>query len=570
VRRFGDEQHPTIPPAQDFGEHAFRFAILTGNTIVGDIVIEGDPAFVERQFRSVILDVLVVIIVAVLVAFEIMVAIVTNSLSRPLDQLHALLRRQSRGDFSIRLGQEIRTSIDRVTARFSDHSRDLNARFGRLLAHCSACGRQFSALNELRALGARCGLSGETSVSPRISDIVDMRLPLFLFVLAEELSKSFLPLYVRAAAPGETWMSEEVIISLPLIAYLFALIVLSSVSERIMKWLGTRRAFLLAAAPVLVSHLGLGLSDSVAEIMLWRGVAGAGYAIATIACQDYALAAGSGGQRPRAIGSFIAVIISGTFCGTAIGGVLADRIGQSNVFFVGAGLVCVAGLMAFIMITGKHETHSPLATRAGRPRSVFSAFRSIEFVVLLFGIAIPANVLLAAFLWYLVPLLLADSGAMPADIGRAVMLYYWMLLIVTPRSAQLLDRMPVASTLVTFGSLLSGLALLVVGQWQGFWPILAAIVMAGVGQSLLRAPMVEIALRIGESRPEEIDASTVLAALRTFERVGSMAGLFLTAFVANKMGYGAATSVTGYMVIAGAIVFAVSKRFAVDAKEKSR
>jgi MFS family permease len=551
----GQAQPSSITPS------AFTFPILTRNTVVGDIVIEGDRAYVERQFRDVFLDVLVVVLVAVLVAFEVMLAVVTASVSKPLDRLHLLLERQSQGDFSGRLRHEVATSLDRVAARFSDHSEDLSSRFARLLGRCSGDRSDPSSLERLDETGQRFGLTGDMPAPIRLTDVVDMRLPLFLFVIAEELSKPFLPLYIQAAMTGEGWISKEIVISLPLVAYLVALAALSPVAGFITERYSRRQTFLAALLPVAISHVGLSLSDSVAEIVLWRGVAGAGYAVATIACQDYALGAIRGGLRARAIGSFVAVIIGGTFCGTAIGGVLADRIGQSNVFLVGAGLVCIAGLMALPMLSREHLARLRRTESSTSAGGMLSAFANLRFVTLLFGIAIPANVLVAAFLWYLVPLMLADVGSSPADIGRALMLYYLVIVLVAPPVTQLIGRPLSANAMVVVGGLVSGLALVIVTHWHGFWPIAAAVAIAGIGHSLIRVSQIEIALQIDETITRGAGAMATLGALRTFERAGSIIGLLLAAIVASELGYIKTAAITGYCVIAGAGVFALANRW---------
>ncbi len=392
-------------------------------------------------------------------------------------------------------------------------------------------------------------------------DVVDIRLALFLFVIAEELSKPFLPLYIQAAMTGDGWVSKEIVISLPFLAYLIALAALSPVTSFMTERYSRRQIFLAALAPVAISHVGLSLSDSVTEIVFWRGVAGAGYAVATIACQDYALGAIKGRHRSRAIAGFVAVIIGGTFCGTAIGGVLADRIGQSNVFLVGAGLVCVAGLIALPMLSSERFASPRPAETSTSNRGVLSAFADPRFVALLFGIAIPVNVLVAAFLWYLVPLMLAEVGSSPADIGRALMLYYLVILLIAPRVAPLIGRPLSANTMVIAGGLVSGLALVIVTHWHGFWPIAAAVAIAGIGHALIRAPQVEIALQIDETMTRDTGVMATLSALRTFERAGSIIGLLLTAAVATQLGYARTAAFTGYCVIAGAGAYALASRW---------
>ncbi len=537
-------------------EKSFVFPILTGNDLVGEIAVEIDRAYVKQQFRNVFLDVLVVILVAILLAFEITVAVTATSLRKPLDQLYMLLEGQARGDFSGRLRQVTTTSIDRVAARFSDHAEDLNARFGRLLDRYSRSEIHADALSRLRDLGSRFRLAGTVPRTLRLTDIVDIRLPLFVFAAADELSKPFLPLYVRSMIAGETWLSEAVIVSLPLIAYLVALVALSPVSGLIAERLSPRRAFLVALVPVAASHIGLSISSSAAEIILWRGVAGAGYALATIACQEYALAAVSAGRHTRAAASFVAVVIGGTFVGTAIGGVLADRIGQSNVFLVGAVLIGVAAVVALGMLSGARAEQPHKQSAAVGFSGFLSVFRDLRFVALLFGIAIPANVLMAAFLWYLVPLMLADLGSSPADIGRALMLYYLLTVVVAPWVARLADRYSSTAIMLTIGGVISGLALIALSWESGFWAITATIAAAGVAHAFIRAPQVAHVLELSQSASTK-GRGVMLAALRTFERVGSILGLLLTAFLVGKIGYTTAVGITGISVATGALLFAV-------------
>ncbi|MDX1486999.1 MAG: MFS transporter [Acidiferrobacterales bacterium] len=537
-------------------EKSFVFPILTGNELVGASVVEIDRTYVRRQFRNVFLDVLVVILVAILLAVEITITVTATSLRQPLDQLYMLLERQMRGDFSGRLKQVTTTSLGRVAARFSDHAEDLNTRFGRLWDRYASSETYADIRNRLQDLGGRFTLTGTLPRTLQLTDVVDIRLPLFLFAMAEELSKPFLPLYIRSMITGEPWLSEAVIVSLPLIAYLIALVALSPISGFLAERLSPRRACLLALVPVAISHVGLSISSTVAEIILWRGVAGAGYAVATIACQEYALAAASFGRHTRAAAGFVAVVIGGTFCGTAVGGVLADRIGQSNVFLVGAVLIVVAAVVALGMLSAESAKHTHRESGAGVFRGFLSVFRNGRFVALLFGIAIPANVLVATFLWYLVPLMLADLGSSTADIGRALMLYYLLTVIVAPWVARLADRYSSTPMMLTIGGVISGVALMALSRLSGFWPITATIAVAGVAHAFIRAPQIAHALEISRSAPAEGQA-LMLGALRMFERVGSVFGLLLTAFLVGEIGYTTAVGMTGIGVTTGALLFAV-------------
>ena len=79
----------------------------------------------------------------------------------------------------------------------------------------------------------------------------------------------------------------------------------------------------------MMAHLGLYAASSTIEIIIFRTLIGMGYAIATLVCQDYVLDVVPKSMRNRSLGLFTSAMFGGVFAGTAMGGVLADRLGLS-------------------------------------------------------------------------------------------------------------------------------------------------------------------------------------------------------------------------------------------------
>jgi hypothetical protein len=80
---------------------------------------------------------------------------------------------------------------------------------------------------------------------------------------------------------------------------------------------------------------------------------------------------------------------------------------------------------------------------------------------------------------------------------------------------------------------------------------------AGIAHAGIRAPQIVLALRIAERDLPRVGPAPVLGGLRLFERVGSIAGLLLTALLATRFGYVQTIGIIGLSVLIGAIAFAM-------------
>lgn len=526
----------------------YRSSILSRNAVAGEILIEVDRAFLREQFTDVFLDIAVLVLVILLFTFELIRSAVLRQVVGRFRQVRWLAAEQAAGRFGHRFAASAVDALGRLSNRLSDHAIDLHERVARLTAVADA-----ALQDRLAGLRLKYGINGREPAILRLADPGDIRLPLFLFATGEELSKPFLPLLVRNAALDGGWPLPDLVVSLPIVAYLIALIVLSSFAGRLASRFVPTTIFLVALAPVAVSHIGLSFAATPLEFILWRAIAGAGYALATIACQDYALRAAGSRGNAAAMSGFVAAVIGGTFCGTAVGGILADRIGTGPTFIFGALLVAAAAIIATRMMAGSTATLPAPAIRREEPRP--SVFRNARFVALLFGIAIPMHVLMAAFLWYTVPLALDELGARPADIGRALMGYYLLTIFVVPWTARFVESFSLSAVIAGLGGLVSGAGLLLLSQWYGFWTIVAAIALAGIGHGMIRATVVAVAVGSTKGGPDSPEAAANLGALRTFERAGSILGLMATAMIAVTLDYQALAGLTGCFVLAGASVF---------------
>lgn len=516
----------------------FSLPILAGNELVGQIVVEVSPQFVETRLRDVFLDIVVIALVATLVALELVLMVAIGSVGKPFARILHLLNQQREGNFVHQVRPGGLSGLGRVAARLNDHAADLSERLAALpaAARVRLAGRIEARIAEGRP------------VRLRLSDFNDIRLALFLFSVATEIAAAFLPVYARTAARPD-WFSANLAAAAPLALYLVTVAALSPFGGALARRFGARRLFLASVPPTALALMAMGLSDSVVAISLWRAVIGVFFAIATVACHEYAIRAAGDERSARPAGAFVAVIFGGVFAGSALGGIIAGRFGFETAFFAGAAIALLSGAVGLATMMGRAGDPDPQAQSVAK-RAGLAWRLHPRFLLLLAGIVAPMNAATAIFVWYLTPLMLAAAGSGPAENARVVMLYYLAIVLLGPMVAQLSDGRLGPVVLVVTGAVTSGLALLSLDLWGGFWAVTAAVAGLGVGHALIRAPQYALALRLA-------DGSGSLSAVRLIERGSALLGLLLSAVFLAGIGAELIIRILGALVLTGAAACAI-------------
>lgn len=527
------------------------YPIKSDGEQIGYIIIDVDTGYIASEFENVLLDLGVVALVAILLAFEVLVVMMSVSLTAPFNRLQHLVTLQAAGDFSRRIESRGRHAVDLIGAFLSERAEALHRGFAR------AGGDDRS--RTLEDLQSRYGLSAQRPKLMVFSYLNDIRLPLFLVAAASQLPLAFFPLFTRAAYNPLTWLDLGVVIALPIAGYQLAILLGSPYARPLANRFGYRGFMLLMSVPTIVAYVGLYFATNVIEIILFRTVSGFGYATIMLACQDYVLDVAPKQQRSRSLGVYSGVLFAGIFCGTAMGGVLADRLGQETVFLVSAALMLLAGLLVYRLIPGRRAQTPVEQTPADTSSvSIWAPLGNLRFAALVFGIAIPASIVLQTFVAYLATLYLSELGASAADIGRTLMGFFLMIALVGPATARVTDGRVDPAMMALAGAVLSGVSLLAGAVWGTQLGILVAVWGAGIGQGMARGPQVSVAISMAESDLRHLGSNSVLGSLRTLERGGSIIGLVLVALLSSHIGYPAAIAVIGVWAIAGAVAYAAS------------
>ena len=538
---------------------------------LGMVHIGIDDQFVANVLLEVMLDVVVVLVVSLFFTLELLNFMAGARLASGLGEFQHQVDRMRAGDFTatarIRANDEIGRMLRRIDAAI-DH---LNVRYEFLVGELEeklrgAAGTRREALKpavaaleavrqRLRFGSARKEGDGDEMNLNRI------RAPLFAFILAEELTRSYLPNYVNQLLVVIPGLSPQVVIGLPIM--LFMLIValgqpyLGSWSERV----GRRSAMLIGATIATIGFGGTAFAINLYDLLLWRSLCAVGYAMVFVAAQGYVLDRTGQHNRAQGFALFIGAIMVATVCGPSIGGILADNIGFRLSFAVSA-VISVVSLIAIARLPSAEvrSQSSGRPSRGPRMREITALIVNRRFMTLTGLAAVPAKIILTGVCFYLVPLYIVSIGNTSAMAGRMLMVYAVMMVLIVPLSANLSDTSLRRDRYVTVGLLISGLSGMLLLVSDSFLVLFGVVFLLGLGQALSIAAQSAL---VSEHCQEEIRIyghDAVYGVYRLLERLGNALGPLLASLLVVFLGYkGAFVAISALVLVCG-VAFATFSR----------
>lgn len=538
-----------IATGQTTGAGFASAEIMSGGQAVGHVIAHTNPAFVVEQMQSVFFDSIVILMAVTLVAVEIVVVLTGFSITEPLRKLEKAISLRAKGD----LGVYENSTRDTLPKRFVDQLNAMNTALAERVA-----GLRRAGVRAVDHIAERYHLDRRDA--PSEATIIDARIPLFVFCVAEELQKSFLPLFVAEYYQPSDFFDKNIMVGLPISCFMFVIAAITPFAGGLVDRFGNRRLFLLGLLPALAGYVGCYLARSADDIVIARSITAIGYAIITISAQSYIAAILTKENRAKGMAIFVGVLMAATMCGTAIGGILADWLGYKQVFLVSIGLASLAGVLGFMMLSRDVGVAQAGAKKAGAGSAIASLIQNSRFVLIVLFCAIPAKIILTGFLYLFVPIYLASLEASQSEIGRIMMLYSLIIIPVSPLASSFADRVNRNLAIVIGATIMSGIVLLGLYQSASVAAVLAVVAALGVVHAFIKAPLIVAAMEAAEQSPD-ITRTSALSLLRTSERIGSVAGPVLVAAMLVRLDYQTTAAVLGIAIAAIGLVMALISLF---------
>jgi len=532
---------------------------------LGYLLVGTDKGYVREQQLEIIYDILTTLMISMLITFEILFVMIALNLLDPLKQVIRILMEGEQGNFFCRsqegrsrdeLGNLIR-GLNRINQRIAEHyhrvldlTRISQIRLAAVLLEADADSGDHARDRLLER--------SRHPLTLQQGGLSNLRLPLFVFFFGSELSRSFLPLLAVDLYQPDMGIPRDFAVALPFSVYLVFFMVATPFAGVLTARFGPRRLFLLGLLPSLLGFGLTSITGDLLELVAFRALNGIGYAMVSIAAIGYIVDVS--GTRNRAQGMaifFNASMIAGV-SGSAIGGILADRLGYGLTFVVSALLTVAAAGLIWRLLPAAQPRQVAASSGGLRLRYLLTLLRNPRFVYLTLFCAMPTQIILTGFFFYLVPLYLSNLGNSTSVIGRVMMIYFLVVILVGPQVARLTDSRGLHRQAVSLGVLLAGLGMLLVGQYEGILTVALAILGLAVGNAMILSNQPSVLLAVTPEECRSLGQTTVLGIFRLLERAGGALGPFILAFLVARGGYQQATAIMGGFALACGIAFFLS------------
>jgi EmrB/QacA subfamily drug resistance transporter len=336
---------------------------------------------------------------------------------------------------------------------------------------------------------------------------------------------------------------------------------------------GRRKIFVIGLAIFSLSSLACGLAPNASFLIAARCAQGVGAALMNPATLSIITATFPPKQRGQAIGIWAGVSALALAIGPLVGGLIVDNIGWNWIFFVNVPIGVLGIVVSLLVIRESRDTsHEQSIDLPGLLTSGLALF-SLSYALIegnrkgwssaeILGLIAAAAVFLAAFIvlekrqrlpmldlslfkipsfvganvvallvslgmfgvFFFVSLYVQNIlGYSPTKAGAIFLPMTILIILIAPVAGKMSDRIG-GRWLMGGGMTILGISLLLyqrIGLHTGFWTLLPALILGGIGMALTMSPMTSVAMA---SVPVD-KAGVGSGVLNSFRQVGGALGI---------------------------------------------
>ncbi|HCL57758.1 MAG TPA: hypothetical protein DHW82_12230 [Spirochaetia bacterium] len=391
-----------------------------------------------------------------------------------------------------------------------------------------------------------------------------IRFTSFIFFFGESLPLSFLPIYIQkvyAENPVSFFgFSEETLMSIPISAYMFGVSIFVLLAGHLSKKMSSRNIFFISVPLLFFGSLLSGLSTNVFMLTVARFITGMGYGATIINGISLIVEKTTHSNRTAGFGYWSAGYAAAFICATAIGGVIAERLGFRAGMFVSMFFSFCFGLFVFFFVKSP-KIKKALAEKMEKVKlslkDFLFIFKNKSLLAALLFASVPVQIAFIGIFQYSFPLFMSDMGVTPSNIGR-ILTIYAVISLLTPYIGKMADKSQNERKYIIIGNLITGLGLIVFLFTQEVTALIFVIMAIGVGGMFVDAT--EESYITSSEEAESMGEAKLLSIYTTYEKIVAIMVPLIAGMMINALGYSKSIVFMGFFILIGVGMFALLSR----------
>ncbi len=320
------------------------------------------------------------------------------------------------------------------------------------------------------------GKEDEEDNGKMLSSLYYIRQISFLFYFASRLSSAFIPIMAKSLHNPMPWISDTAAAGIPQSAETLLTCSAIFLTTMLLEKKGWKLPFIWGLIMVAAGTFMSAVSGNLIIFVIARAVVGLGYGFCWMTLRNLSLFGKNAKEQMLGFALLNAGIYAGMNCGASLGAILAEIYGYKIVFIISAIMTIMSSMFILKMenaILPKHTDEAAAKVLDNIKIQVRDKIIAVLFVVLLIA---PTSIA-ASYLSYYMPLYFESIGKSVTDVGRAQLLYGLVIVYAGPALAALISRLKgnMLGKVTVFYNILVALSLFIAGMGSGiFLPFMAA------------------------------------------------------------------------------------------------
>ncbi len=345
----------------------------------------------------------------------------------------------------------------------------------------------------------------------------------FIFFTAISMSVVFIPLMMQNFYHPVPGLSKNLVLGLPISCEMLFFGISSIYSGTLISNRGWR---FVARLGFLVTGIGLlasGLSSGMITFLAARGITGLGAGFFFMSMRGLINCEGMQEMRGESFSNFYSAMIVGTAIGAVVGGIIADKLSYSAVFYFAFVVLLVAFLFDLLYFRKMSfmETAVHKIPEKGAITSSMKTFFSDPLVIGFFLLIVIPTYVASTFLTYFFPIFAEANKVSSSTVGRLFILNGVFVIYLGPVLSRFFSSKMKSGSTMVFGSALWACALLISAITGSFAGAVMALIIMGITEGFCVSAQNNYFL--------DMKASTAIGedqAIGYFEMVGKFAEMF--------------------------------------------